>query len=1251
MDRGSLLAKAAAARAARAESSKVQAGSRAVAVIVYRFVRGASARSRLSKAKTSGLAAKLGDLGKVAALLQVKGLPFVPPPPALLLLLRDLAQADVALPLDFASGAGSLFCQLVSWMRRSLLTGTALLQAKGGEGVLLRLLTRIMPRALLHPALPATDKLAFIDVLALSAGLPALSTNLQALHAVRMGEASTPLQLRVHATLLTTFATAVARPLAFAVSGPGDAATRVASLAVDLSFALAQSTPRDVAGRSPLLELSKAVGALLTIPWLITRGCGAASLARPAMIDTLISVAIAFPPTLLPANECGTVPNPKPWKRGRGAARVRSTAADTALPADALLAGGGFMPSMGVRSIFDVEKGSPASPKSPTSFFSSALAQESLSRTTAAEMGAESARVRAQLAAWPAQAYLLGNLLQLLADAPPVTPSRSEYDAEEAEVVGRVLAGGAWPALAFLPPSGASRALTLLADLFGSIPPEAFTATTPMIWPSLSASPVPMPPQLASQLRRFSSERLARAAAALLLRRTGPLTNARLLLSDDPERRDYEDTGEEVYGVGTGAGAPRGGAAGSDNLARAASGWSLVARSAAWATSKLAQGLFRKRGGTAERPPVPASDAFVSASPAGRRGVEATGRPSFEDEHVLAFCCLYAELVSPRPLAAGAAEASDPILNRGAVLQSLSFHPLLATPHLLWLFIADRLGMKSWLSLAGYKATCAPTGTWGVLTVFAAVMSCATLVVDDLELYGTRSGETGGLALLPPLPELRHSVRLLRDVLLHGEGIGVDSYIIANAGAHLAAAPSPFWPRFASMATAALRALYERHCQRPLGPLSMWVLDPSTVELTIVRSGAPEEASGSDRDVAIARLLSRLPSSVPFADRLRVYNRVREADRTVAQVGQPQVRIVVHRSRLFESAYSALRDVRGPAWKRKLYVEFVNAEGAREAGIDAGGPFKELWTSLAEYIFSPSYGLWAVTEGGDLYPNPAAAALSGLDVREAFAFLGRVTGKALYEGITVGPRWARFWLAQVLGRQSTLHDLPSLDPELYRSLMFLRTCAAEDVPDLCLSFVAAADEAAGEKEVELVKGGGDVSVTASNRLAYIHAVARHRLRASIVVHTEAFRAGLYEVLPGSWLSGFSPPELQVLASGSEAGIDVTDWKASTHYAGGYSGFDRVVKDFWSVVEAMSQRDRAALLRFATAAERPPPLGFSRLEPQFTIARVGSAGNPEGLLPTSSTCFHILKLPHYSKREELKAKLLMAIHSGTGFELT
>lgn len=44
-------------------------------------------------------------------------------------------------------------------------------------------------------------------------------------------------------------------------------------------------------------------------------------------------------------------------------------------------------------------------------------------------------------------------------------------------------------------------------------------------------------------------------------------------------------------------------------------------------------------------------------------------------------------------------------------------------------------------------------------------------------------------------------------------------------------------------------------------------------------------------------------------------------------------------------------------------------------------------------------------------------------------------------------------------------------------------------------------------------------------------------------------------------------------------------------------------------------------------------------------------DPVGRLPTSSTCFNLLKLPNYQKKGTLKDKLRYAINSNTGFELS
>lgn len=50
---------------------------------------------------------------------------------------------------------------------------------------------------------------------------------------------------------------------------------------------------------------------------------------------------------------------------------------------------------------------------------------------------------------------------------------------------------------------------------------------------------------------------------------------------------------------------------------------------------------------------------------------------------------------------------------------------------------------------------------------------------------------------------------------------------------------------------------------------------------------------------------------------------------------------------------------------------------------------------------------------------------------------------------------------------------------------------------------------------------------------------------------------------------------------------------------------------------------------------------------FTIRKKG----PEHRLPTSSTCFNLLKLPNYSRKSVLRDKLRYAITANSGFELS
>jgi ubiquitin-protein ligase E3 C len=88
------------------------------------------------------------------------------------------------------------------------------------------------------------------------------------------------------------------------------------------------------------------------------------------------------------------------------------------------------------------------------------------------------------------------------------------------------------------------------------------------------------------------------------------------------------------------------------------------------------------------------------------------------------------------------------------------------------------------------------------------------------------------------------------------------------------------------------------------------------------------------------------------------------------------------------------------------------------------------------------------------------------------------------------------------------------------------------------------------------------------------------------------------------------------------------------------------------VSSFSDQDKAALLRFTTSCSRPPPLGFKQLEPKFCIQRVTFTGKEiDAPLPSSSTCFNVLKLPDYKSEAVMRDKLLTALRSGAGFEMT
>uniref|UniRef100_A0A8C0SHB3 HECT-type E3 ubiquitin transferase n=1 Tax=Canis lupus familiaris TaxID=9615 RepID=A0A8C0SHB3_CANLF len=306
---------------------------------------------------------------------------------------------------------------------------------------------------------------------------------------------------------------------------------------------------------------------------------------------------------------------------------------------------------------------------------------------------------------------------------------------------------------------------------------------------------------------------------------------------------------------------------------------------------------------------------------------------------------------------------------------------------------------------------------------------------------------------------------------------------------------------------------------------------------------SPPLSVSEERQLAI---LTELPFVVPFEERVKIFQRLIYADKQEVQGDGPfldGINVTIRRNYIYEDAYDKLSPENEPDLKKRIRVHLLNAHGLDEAGIDGGGIFREFLNELLKSGFNPNQGFFKTTNEGLLYPSPAAQMLVGDSFARHYYFLGRMLGKALYENMLVELPFAGFFLSKLLGTSADvdIHHLASLDPEVYKNLLFLKSYEG-DVEELGLNFTVV-----------------------NNDLG----------------------------------------EAQVLISGAQVPISLEDLKSFTNYSGGYSADHPVIKVFWRVVEGFTDEEKRKLLKFVTSCSRPPLLGFKELYPAFCIHNGGS----------------------------------------------
>ncbi len=144
---------------------------------------------------------------------------------------------------------------------------------------------------------------------------------------------------------------------------------------------------------------------------------------------------------------------------------------------------------------------------------------------------------------------------------------------------------------------------------------------------------------------------------------------------------------------------------------------------------------------------------------------------------------------------------------------------------------------------------------------------------------------------------------------------------------------------------------------------------------------------------------------------------------------------------------------------------------------------------------------------------------------------------------------------------------------------------------------------------------------------------------------DAFLEGFYTLIPPELISIFDPHQLELLICGLPD-IDIDDLRAHTMYQG-YKLSDPPITHLWSVLRTFSKEEKALFLQFVTGTSKVPLEGFRALQGNGETKpfNIHKAYDKE-LLPTAHTCFNQLDLPEYDTENDMRKKLLIAIHEGS-----
>ena len=353
----------------------------------------------------------------------------------------------------------------------------------------------------------------------------------------------------------------------------------------------------------------------------------------------------------------------------------------------------------------------------------------------------------------------------------------------------------------------------------------------------------------------------------------------------------------------------------------------------------------------------------------------------------------------------------------------------------------------------------------------------------------------------------------------------------------------------------------------------------------------------------------------------------------------------IPRNAIFSTTFMYYMQNMLPTYKRWV-ITFIDKLGQVEVGVDAGGLYKEFMYKLSEEAFSNKLGYFEESDTGLLFPTRDSVHVDKNYLYDkTYEFLGFIVAKAITDEIKIFPNFSPIFLNNCLDIENSFTDLKLYDPDLYKSLVTLKTYEGNVENDLGLYFSLTIEKDGKNVNFDLIDGGSNIPVTNENRLLYIKKVTDYYLTYQFQNAVINFRNGMSKVINMDIFRLYTGEELRQIIFGFDKDVfTVADMQENTNF----NGFDmndpkqsQCISDFFTILQEFSQKEKEKFLFFCTSLKRLPIGGFCKLRPKFTIVKSFST------VPTSSTCVNMLKLPILPYKK-LKDILLYVINADAGF---